>query len=138
MNRESLPRIRLAAVPDEWTLVVRGDELEPEVLTQDATRFYERYPDWNRFGVSAFLASTAQEIDALCQDRLVRFASVVVLAAGSLREAGVEIVPTFRSPHVTICHRSLAGLLEALRSCEYSLISNRHHIDEKGRQHGNG
>jgi hypothetical protein len=63
--------------------------------------------------VSAFLAPTEREIDALCEDRLVRFSSVVVFTVGNLRDAGVEIVPTFRSPHVTLCHLSIEALLES-------------------------
>ncbi len=132
MTGDNVPRIRLAAVPRDWTLVVRGDELDPDVLASDAIRFYERYPDWNRFGVSAFLAATMGEVDSLCESRLVRFATVAVFTISDLNDAGLEIVPTFRSPHVTLCHLSLPVLVELLTRCEYSLLVNRHFINEKG------
>jgi hypothetical protein len=68
--------------------VVRGDELDPTLLAEDASRFRERFSDWARFGISAFYASSENEIDAICQTRLIRFAQVVVLARADLEAAG--------------------------------------------------
>ena len=53
MAPEPVPRIRLAAIPDDAVLVVRGDELDPDVLRLDAERFRRRFEQWGRFGVSA-------------------------------------------------------------------------------------
>jgi hypothetical protein len=64
----------LTAVPEAAVLVVRGDALDPAVLRADALRFVRRYPGWGRYGVSAFLASDAAEVDVLCETRLERFA----------------------------------------------------------------
>lgn len=64
------PRVRLTAVPEAAVLVVRGDALDPAVLRADALRFVRRYPGWGRYGVSAFLASDAAEVDVLCETRL--------------------------------------------------------------------
>lgn len=78
MVGESTPRVRLIPVPDDGVLVVRGDGLDAELLADDAVRFHERFSAWGRFGVSAFYASSDEEVDALCEARLVRFAEVVV------------------------------------------------------------
>ncbi len=78
MAVERVPRIRLRTVSDAAALVVRGDELDPTLLAEDASRFYERFPDWGRFGISAFEADNDAEIDVVCQTRLVRFPTVVV------------------------------------------------------------
>ena len=58
--------------------VVRGDELDPTILAEDASRFLERFSSWGRCGISAFYAANDAEIDALCEDRLVRFDQVLV------------------------------------------------------------
>jgi hypothetical protein len=62
--------VRRAPIPDEAALVVRGDELDPDVLTADAERFHRRFKTWSRYGVSAFLATDDAEVDALCETRL--------------------------------------------------------------------
>lgn len=122
-----MPRVRLRAVPETAVLVVRGDELDPEVLRNDASNFRERFSDWDRYGVSGFLASDFDEVDALCGARLIRFASVVVFRLADLRTAGVEIVPTFRTPHVTLCHRDLEEFVERLLLCEHETRRNPYH-----------
>lgn len=69
---ERIPRVRLTPIPDGGVFVVRGDELDPALLADDATAFRERFSEWGRFGISAFYASSEDEIDAICQTRLVR------------------------------------------------------------------
>lgn len=65
-----------APIPDGGVFVVRGDELNRMLLAEDASRFRERFSEWAKFGISAFYAATEDEIDAICQTRLVRFASL--------------------------------------------------------------
>ena len=96
MARETKPRVRLASIPGDGVMVVRGDELDDTVLAEDASRFRERFSDWGQYGVSAFYAVSDDEIEALCQARLIRFETVVVFRRVDLEAAGVEIVPTFR------------------------------------------
>jgi len=60
-------------------LVIRGDELEP-----------------------AFVAADEDEVDALCETKLRAWSTVVVFARAALEAAGIELVPTFRVPHVTL------------------------------------
>ena len=132
MAPNDTPRVRLTPVPDDGVLVVRGDELDRGVLIDDASRFHERFPAWGRFGISAFYAASEDEVDALCQARLVRFADVAVFHRTDLERRGVEIVPTFRTPHVTLCHRSLDGLVARLINCEHIVRTNPYHVPEEG------
>ena len=83
-------------------LVVRGDELDSAVIRADATRFRRRFPAWGRFGVSAFVAADEDEIDALCETKLRAWSTVVVFARSALETAGIQVVPTFRVPYVTL------------------------------------
>ena len=129
---ERTPRVRLTAIPDDGVFVVRGDELDPELLIDDASRFHERFSDWGRFGISAFYAASDEEIDAICQTRLVRFPVVVVFRRADLEQAGVQVVPTFRTPHVTLCHEQLDEFVRRLLRCERAVRSNPYHVSDEG------
>jgi hypothetical protein len=94
--------VRRAPIPDDAVLVVRGDDLNPETARSQAVAFRRRFPDWSRWGLSAFYARSDAEIDDLAADQLERFPVLVVFATGQLRAAGFDVVPTFRTPHVTI------------------------------------
>jgi hypothetical protein len=124
---EDLPRIRLSPVPDAPLLVVRGGVLEPDLTRADAIRFLRRYPLWGRYGISAYFAADDEEIDVLCETRLERFETVAVFLLSALGAAGIEVVPTFRRPHVTLAHADLEALVDGLRSCEPRIVNNRYH-----------
>jgi len=111
---ERAPRIRLSAVALPPLLVVRGDELSRDILLADATRFHRRYPAWGKYGVSALAAANDSEVEVICETKLERFDVVVVIERAALERAGVEIVPTFRRPHVTLAHHDLEALVEGL------------------------
>ena len=110
--------------------MVRGDELDPALLAEDASRIHERFADWGRYGVSAFEAENDAEIDVVCQTRLIRFTAVVVFEREALERAGVHVVPTFRHPHVTLCHEELDQLVERLVHCEHRVLINPYHVAE--------
>ncbi|MDH4077786.1 MAG: hypothetical protein OEW29_17795 [Acidimicrobiia bacterium] len=131
MAPEQTPRVRLASIPDNGVMVVRGDELDDTLLAEDASRFRERFSEWGRYGVSAFYAASEDEIDALCQARLVRFQSIAVFRRTDLEAAGVEIVPTFRTPHVTLCHHVLEELVARLQRCEHTQRVNPYYVEEE-------
>jgi hypothetical protein len=121
----------LRQVPETARLVVRGDELDEALLRADAANFRERFADWGRFGVSAFLAADSSEVDALCASRLVRFASVAVFRRASVIDAGLDVVPTFRTPHVTLAHDELDELVRRLLLCEHETLINPYHEGEE-------
>ena len=115
---ERIPRIRRAAIPTDALLVVRGEDADdPEVSIRQALQFRRRYPDWGRYGLSGFYARSSDEVLDLGADQLERFKVVLVFRLVDVLEAGLEVVPTFRSPHVTIAFDDdpadgLARLLE--------------------------
>lgn len=131
MPTEGVPRIRQAGIPREAVLVVRGDDIEA-VITADARRFRRRFAAWGRYGVSAFVAGNDAEVAALCESRLVAWARVLVFRRSALEDSGVEIVPTFRTPHVTIAHTELRELVRRLRECEHDVVENPYHEGEPG------
>ncbi|MDA8183568.1 MAG: hypothetical protein M0035_03945 [Actinomycetota bacterium] len=127
MTIEGAPKIRLGAIQGDAVLVVRGGALDPGLATAAAVRFRRRYPAWDRYGISALLAADDDEIDVLCETRLERFSTVAVFRRADLEVEGVEIVPTFRRPYVTLAHTDLDALVNGLLSCKHRLLSNRHH-----------
>ena len=50
----------------------------------------------------------------------------------ALEEVGIEIVPTFRTPHVTLCHVELLELVRGLLNCEHTERPNPYHVPEDG------
>jgi hypothetical protein len=127
MPIEETPRIRRTALPDNALLVLRGWDKGMPGLAADARRFRSRFPGWRRFGVSGFVCEDADGADLLCKDQFQRYAEVRVFHRAGLEAAGVEVVPTFRTPHVTLAHERLDVLLFALRRCDHEDIVNPHH-----------
>ena len=67
-------------------------------------------------GLSAFYARSDDEVLDLGEDRLDAFATLFVYRLTDVIDAGFEVVPTYRSPHVTITfyddvHSGVARLL---------------------------
>ena len=58
----------------------------------------------------------------------MRFDTVVVFRRVDLEAAGVEIVPAFRTPHVTLCHASLDELVDRLTGCSHVVRLNPYHV----------
>ena len=98
-----LPRIRHAPIPEDAWLVVRGiTAIEPETSSRQAELFRHRFEQWGRYGLSAFYARSDEEVLDLGEDRFQAFATLFVYRLGDVIDAGFEVVPTYRSPHVTI------------------------------------
>lgn len=55
---------------------------------------------------------------------------MAVFSRAELEEAGVEVVPTFRTPHVTLAHGDLTMLVERLMNCAHTTIVNPYHEPE--------
>jgi hypothetical protein len=96
------PRIRRAPIPGDAVLVVRGDDLDHTTSQHQAEAFLRRFPDWGRYGLSAYYARDDAEVDDLAADQLERFPVLAVLTVADLEADGFMVVPTFRTPHVTI------------------------------------
>jgi hypothetical protein len=132
MPSSPLPRVRRSPIPSAAVLVVRGDELDRTVLDEDARRFHRRFAQWGLFGVSAFLAGDDAEVDALCETKLRQWSTAAVFTRAALEDAGIEVVPTFRTPHVTLAHSELGELVQRLLRCEHQVVANPYHEPDVG------
>lgn len=110
-------------------VVVRGDDLDEESDRRQAGAFRRRWPDWDRFGLSAYFAEDDDAIADLAADQLERFPGLRIYRAGDLVAAGIEVVPTFRSPHVTLAFTDLDAGLRALHTVEHETRTNPYHGD---------
>lgn len=57
---------------------------------------------------------------------------VVVFERSALEEAGIEVVPTFRVPHVTLAHAALEQLMQRLVACDHRIVVNPYHEPDIG------
>lgn len=108
-------------------MVVRGDDLDDGSDRRQAEAFLHRWPDWERFGLSAYYAEDEDAIVDLASDQLERFPMLHVYSADALVAAGIEVVPTFRSPHVTLAFADLDAGLRTLRSLAHETRVNAYH-----------
>ncbi len=98
-----LPKLRRRPLPAGARLVVvRGDDSDPDSRRRQAEAFRRRWPAWQRYGLSAYYTEDDDAVADLAADQLERFAVLRLYDPVALIAAGIEVVPTFRSPHVTI------------------------------------
>jgi hypothetical protein len=119
---QSSYRIRDEFLPGDAFLVVRGGLLEITALRADAEAARRRF---GTGGVSVFGAADATDVEVLARSRMVRFD---VLTHGVLRAAGLETVPTFKSPHYTIMLPNLEADLRRLLACENVIWVNPFYV----------
>ena len=110
---------------DDVTVVVRGGDLDPEILREDALRNYGVY---GTYGISVF-AVRDLTLDELAQQApLVRFERLVILTVAVLRALGLLLEPTGRNPrHYDVTFTDLAEGVEKLSTCEHQIMVNPYH-----------
>ena len=115
------------ALGDADVVVVRGGELDADVLRADAQRYHAVY---GSYGVSV-LAARDLTVDELAQEPpLVRFRVLTLVQVGVLRAAGLRLDPTGRNPHhFTLAFDDLEDGIDRLRRCEHRLWPNPYHED---------
>ena len=129
MDQRRAPRIRHRPLPERAkVVVVRGDDATPESDRAQAAAFLRRFPDWGRYGLSAYYAEDDEAVDDLAGDFLERFPFLLVYEIQALLHAGLEVVPTFRNPHVTIALRDLDAGLETLETVVHQRQENTYHV----------
>ncbi|HMC43134.1 MAG TPA: hypothetical protein VKI20_09000 [Acidimicrobiales bacterium] len=116
-------RRRRERLADDALVVVRGGVLSEADLARDALRTFRRFGE---YGVSVLAAPTPGDLDQLERTVLRRFETVTVMMAGTIRSAGLELVPTFRSPHYTVLLPELQADAERLARCDNELQRNPH------------
>lgn len=119
--------MRRAPLPADAMALVRGDTGEPDQDRQDALAFRRRFADWPGYGVSGFYAVTEEGIDDLARDLLQRFRLLRIYDPGRLVAAGLELLPTFRTPHVTLGFTDLDHGLAVLAAAVKERRPNPYH-----------
>lgn len=118
-------------LPDQASVVVRGGELNPDVLRKDASRHHEIY---GTYGISVF-ALRGTTFDELAQQPpLVRFRRLTLMTVGAIRAAALRLEPTGRNDrHFTIAFDDLEVGIERLCSCDREIRVNPYHeTDDPG------
>ena len=125
VERMKVRYVRSGDTLDDDDEVVRGGELDSDVLRADARRLFTVY---GLYGVSVF-ALRAVTLDELAQQPpLVRFPHLVILRVGTIRTAGLALEATGRNPrHFTVVMADLERGVEFLSSCERRLWENPYH-----------
>ena len=112
---------------DSDVVVVRGGDLDRNVLRSDCERYHAIY---GIYGLSV-LAAREVSVDELAQRvPLVRFRILTLIRVGALRSAGLHLEPTGRNrSHFTVTLDDLASGIDALRRCEHRVWVNPYHQD---------
>ncbi len=112
---------------DDDIVVIRGGDLDPDVVRADAERYHAIYGE---YGISVFAARDATVDELAQQAPLVRFEILTLVRVGVLLAAGFRLEPTGRNlRHFTVAFDDLARGVEALEACEHRSWQNPYHED---------
>jgi len=117
--------LRDGDVLDEDAVLVRGGELDPDVLRADARLYHDVY---GTYGISVF-AVRGLSLDEMAQQvPLIRFRRVTLIMAGALIGAGLRLEPTGRNPrHYTVSFEDLGKGIKVLANCQRRVVTNPYH-----------
>ena len=121
-----LRRLRDGDVLENGDIVlVRGGDLDPDILSADATRYYSIY---GVFGISVFAVRDVTVDELAQQVPLVRFERVSLLMVRDVLAAGMRLEPTGRnSRHYTVSFDDLEDGVQRLASCPHQVMPNAYH-----------
>ncbi len=110
---------------DDEEVVVRGGEIDLEILRTDALRNHSIY---GTYAISVFALRDAM-LDELAQEPpLVRFASLTLLRVGVIRSAGLRLEATGRNPrHFSVVFDDLDDGVARLIRCDHQVVLNPYH-----------
>jgi hypothetical protein len=121
-----LRRLRDGDVLEDGDIVlVRGGDLDPDILRADAARYYSIY---GVYGISVFAVRGATVEELAQQAPLVRFDRLSLLKVRDLLAVGMRLEPTGRNPrHFTVGFDDLEGGVQRLASCPHQVVPNAYH-----------
>jgi hypothetical protein len=110
---------------DDEEVVVRGGELDPDILRMDALRNESIY---GTYAISVFALRDAT-LDELAQEPpLVRFERLTLMRVGAIRAAGLRLEATGRNPHhFGVVFQDLDDGVARLCRCDHQVVSNPYH-----------
>ncbi len=110
---------------DDVAVVVRGGDLDPEILLHDALRNHEIY---GTFGISVFAARDLTVDELAQQAPLVRFERLAIVTVDALRALGLRLEPTGRNPrHYDVTFDDPDEGTAKLSRCEHYVMVNPYH-----------
>ena len=111
---------------DDTVIVVRGGTLDDVDVLDDALAAFEVY---GVYAVSVF-ALVGTTMDELAQEPpLVRFEWLTLMTAGTVRRAGLRLLPTGRRTlHHSIEFDDLPDGIARLQSCEHRTVVNPYYV----------
>jgi hypothetical protein len=120
-----LRRLRDDDVLEGDTPLVRGGELDPDILRADAQRYHDIYAT---YGISVFAVRGLSLEEMAQQVPLVRFHRMTIITARELAGCGLRLEPTGRNPrHYTVGFDDLEQGVKALISCSREVVPNPYH-----------
>ena len=110
---------------DGDVVLVRGGDLDPDILRADAMRYHSIY---GTYGISVF-ALRDVTVDELAQQvPLVRFDRLTLLTVWDVLAAGMRLEPTGRNPcHYTAGFDDLDDGVRRLVGCPHQVVPNAYH-----------
>jgi hypothetical protein len=114
-------RRRGEPLPDQATIVIRGDLLDPDLLAEAAETNEEIY---GFFGVSVFAELAGLTWEQIASTKLVRAEWVVLFAVGALLDAGLQLWDTGQAPHYDIVQGDRDELVRRILGCEHRMVRN--------------
>jgi hypothetical protein len=138
-------------LPDDATLVralfgadAAGEAFDRVVLMADAARNFELF---GYYGLSLWATSAQWPVDRVLAEKCRRAARAALFTAGGLRDRGLGLVPSGKTPHydtsvgdvygrtfgsVQITAPSADDLVDRFRSATYTLVENDHYAPDAG------
>lgn len=108
-------------LPDDAAFVVRGDLLDPAVLTASAK---ENEAIYGFYGVSVFAEVGGLTWAEIASTKLRRAEWVVLFTARALLANGLDLWDTGQTPHYDIVHDDLHQLVSRILGCEHRVVPN--------------
>jgi hypothetical protein len=106
-------------------VLVRGGNLDPDVLRADAARYHSVY---GVYGISVFAVRGATLDELAQQAPLVRFDRLALLLVRDVLASGMRLEPTGRNPrHYTVGFDHLDDGVRRLAGCPHQVVPNAYY-----------